>query len=840
MKNILLLALTGLITSPLLGQAPPSVAGSSKSTTVVPVVMTDAPKGNGKITGYVLDELTKKPIEFATVALLQKENGKPIDGTITDEKGRFALTKLATGQYTLSISFLGFETKTLDNLTIGKDEVQVGSISLKSSSKTLNEVAVTGEKALVEDKVDRMVYNAEKDITNIGGTASDVLKKVPGLTVDLDGNVQLRGSSNIRVLINNKPSTVMATSIADAMRQIPSDQIKTVEVITSPSAKYDAEGTAGIINIVLKKNNLQGINGNANASYGTRNSNVGGNVNFRKGKFGLNTALGHNWNNNPGKNTIETDYFGNTNIDRLSQKMTGRRVGTFDFVQIGTDYDLNKKNNIAAGIRLQTGDFAFKTTQLSRQYLNNEVTGQNTRNSVNAFDVSNYDINLDYQKTFTKPGQELTFLGLLSRSNRNTDNQADIYDAQDQLALKEKNINEAFNEEITLQTDYVHPLKNSQVVEVGAKAILRYAESDYNFSVARPAYAPYIIQPSRSDVFSYNQDVVATYLSYGFSLQKKYNFKLGTRYEYTNIKAEFLKGSLTLPDYDNFIPSIAVSRTLKNNQTVKFNYSKRIQRPQLFFLNPFENRMDTFNIQVGNPNLDAELTNAYELSYSTFFKSGTSINTSVYWRQTNNSIQSYILPSDGVVNTTTFGNIGRNASYGMSVFGNTKFLKKGNISGNVNVFYTDLESASEDLKAANASLMYNTNLNLSYAFDKGFSAQMFGMFNSPRVTLQGKSSSWSYYNVAVKKEILKKKGSISVGIDNPFSKTLKQVNTFKNYNTDNELLTDQNSTLFVYTRQFRASLNYQFGKMDNKNQPRRKKKISNDDAKSGGDGNSGQ
>ncbi|MGV3589857.1 MAG: TonB-dependent receptor domain-containing protein [Adhaeribacter sp.] len=825
MKTLILLAAASIFTSgTIFAQASSAPSGATAQAASQAI-----PKGNGKISGVVSDEAAKTPVEFATVALIDKLTNKTVDGAITDDKGKFTISRVANGQYSLTITFLGYEAKSINNIAVeGKDEVNIGPIALKANTKTLNEVAVLGEKPLVEDKVDRMVYNAEKDITNTGGTASDVLKKVPGLTVDLEGNVQLRGSGNIRVLINNKPSTIMATNIADALRQIPSDQIKTVEVITSPSAKYDAEGTAGIINIITKKNGLQGVNGTVNASYGTRNSNVNGNVNYRKGKFGINSSLGTNWNNNPGKQTGNTYYTGLSNIDRLYQTMEGKRVGNFNFLQFGTDYDLTPKSNLAAGIRMQSGNFAFKTTQTSSQYLQNALIGLNTRQNNIEFENMNYDVNLDYNRQFSKQGQELTVLGLLSRNNRDNYNYADVYNRDNQLTLQEQNLNDAYNEEKTLQVDYTQPLAKDQLLEIGGKAILRYAESDYRFLLADPTTGDYVIQPNRTDIFSYHQDVAAAYASYGFSLNKKYNFKLGTRYEHTQISGDFTSTETTInQDYDNFIPSISISRTLKNNQTVKFNYTKRIQRPQLYYLNPFENRTDTFNIQVGNPNLEAELTNSYELGYSRFFKSGTSFNASVYWRQTNNSIQSFTLPTAEGVNYTRFGNIGRNASYGFSLFGNTKFLKKGNISGNVNVFYTDLESRSAQLEASNASVMYNANLNASYTFNKGISAQVFGMFNSPRLTLQGKSSSWTYYNLALKKELLNKKASISAGVDNPFSQTLKMRNTFKT-NTS-----EQDNLLYVYTRQFRISANYQFGKMDFKNQPRRKKKISNDDAKAG-------
>lgn len=837
MKKLLSLALATLLAAPLLAQAPQPAPASGRPANPAP-----APgRGTGRISGFILDENSKNPVEFATVALLSQASGKAVDGAITDGKGRFTLTRIPNGAYQLNLSFLGYAPTTLPVvIAAGKDEIDLGVVSLKADAKTLKEVAVTGEKPLVEDKVDRLVYNAEKDITNTGGTAADVLKKVPGLTVDLEGNLQLRGSGNIRVLINNKPSSIMAASIADALKQIPSDQIKSVEVITSPSARYDAEGTAGIINIVLKKNSLQGLNGNANASYGTRNSNVGANLNFRKNKFGINTAAGHNWNNNPGRNSGETFYQGHARLHRLSQQMTGRRQGNFDFLQLGLDYDLDKHNTLAAGIRYQTGDFTFNTTQTSVQYLHQGPGLRSTRASSNAFQMNNYDLNLDYTHTFDKPGQELTFLGLLSRNNRDSHLFADLYDGDQDLQSRERNGNEAFNEELTLQTDYTQPLGKNQVLELGAKAILRQAESDFEFALADPATGDYKPIAARSDAFNYQQDVASIYASYGFSLPKQYSVKAGSRFEHTAIAGNFISSDTTVQqDYNNLIPSIALSKKLSESQTLKFNYTRRIQRPQLYFLNPFVNNMDTFNIQTGNPQLKAELTDAYELSYSTYFKSGTSLNASLYWRQTNNSIQSFTLPMENGVNKTTFGNIGRQANYGMSLSGNTKFLGKGNASGNVNVYYMDLES--RELRASNANLMYNANLNVSYTFAKGFSAQAFGMFNSPRVTLQGQSSSWSYYNMAVKKEILKKKGSISAGIDNPFSQTIKLRNTFQTVPSEqNPVSSRQDNTLYVYTRQVRVSMQYQFGKTDFKNTPRRKKRISNDDAKQGGEGNPGQ
>jgi outer membrane receptor protein involved in Fe transport len=831
MKKLVLLAVSGLLaTQHVLAQVPPTK--SATASVVSPLVSSTAPKGNSKIAGVVLDEDGKKPVEFATISLLDKATGKTVDGTISDDKGRFTLSRLAAGQYKLLVSFLGYETRAVEDITLGnKDEVNVGTISLKSDSKVLQEVSVVGEKDLVEDKVDRLVYNAEKDLTNAGTSASEVLKKVPGLTVDLDGNVALRGSSNIRVLINNKPSAMMATSVADALRQIPADLIKSVEVITSPSAKYDAEGPAGIINIITKKNSLQGVNGVVNAGYGNRLSNMNGTLNYRKGKFGVNGAAGRQWRNNPMASTRETQYKGIEGLDRLTQLMDGKRDGLFQLYQFGLDYDLTPKSSISAGIRFQGGEFSYNTSQASTQYLTNGNTLANTRNNNTDFDNSNFDINLDFTQQLAKPGQELSVLGLFSRSDRQTYNYTNIQNGDGQLEQREQNLNDAYNDEKTFQVDYTHPFKNKHMLELGAKAILRYAESDFQFLLANPADAPLAVVPSRTDVFSYDQNVQAGYATYEFSLDKKYTFKFGSRYEMTQVDGDFVSTNTSVKQrYGNFIPSVAISRKLTESQTVKFNYTKRIQRPQLGYLNPFENRTDTFNIQVGNPNLQAEITNAYELGYSTFFKNGISLNASLYLRQTDNSIQAFVVPTPEGVNYTRFGNIGKNASYGMSLFGNAKFLKKGNVSGNVNVFYVDLESTSAELKAANASMMYNLNLNTSYAFENGFSAQMAGEFNSRRVTLQGRASAVANYSFAVRKEILKKNGSIGLSVDNPFNERITQRNSFTTPNVD------QTGANYIYNRQVRVLASYKFGKVTGKSQPKKKKKISNDDAKDNGEG----
>ncbi|QHL89016.1 TonB-dependent receptor [Nibribacter ruber] len=854
MRSLFLIAtLQVFLISASWAQSPSAVP--TPSTTTSAAGGGSAQRAGGKVSGVVTDSTTNKAVEFATISLVSTATGKPVDGTVTDDRGRFTLNRVAFGTYTVQVSFIGYNTYTRSAFTVSEkdSEVELGNIVLKPVQNKLREVTVVGEKPLVEDKVDRMVYNAEQDITNIGGTASDVLKKVPSLTVDLDGNVQLRGSSNVRVLINNKPSSIMANSVADALRQIPSDMIKTVEVITSPSAKYDAEGSAGIINIITKKNTLYGVNGSVNASAGNRNANGNGNINIRRGKFGFNANLGtHQQYNNKNENELERFLFAlpathpehdpASFSSTLLQQGTSQRQGGGVFGQIGFDADLDSSNSITAGVNLYRGrfnssgfqssftDFTDNTTTPDR-YVETTSENKNQHNSL--------DLNLGYTHIF-KPQQELAVLGQWTNGGMNTssnlDNALDHNDFLDNLV---RNTNEGFNREMTYQVDYTHPFQNKTLLEVGTKAILRHAESD---AIYRDIDLDTDQTTERANSFGYDQDVYATYASYGFKALKNYNIKSGVRFEYTNLQANYIAPVMPSfkDNYSNLIPNVMVSRTFKS-QTVRAGYTQRIQRPQIWYLNPYVNTTDKINYSFGNPELSPELTHSYELGYSNYFKTS-SVNVSLYWRQTNNAIENVrrIVGEEGALpaspevewrkdgnSYTTFYNIGKNATYGLSFSGNTKPIPAWNVGGSVNLNYIDLKSNLQN----NAALQYSFNVNTGYDFGKGLALQAFGSYSSPRPSIQGKFSGFYYSSVSVKKDLWDKKGSISVGVDNPFSKSIQFTSDLANDNFR------QNTVNQNFNRNVRVSFSYRFGKMDMNQQPRRKKSIRNDDAKGGGESN---
>ena len=805
----------------------------------------EIPRGSAKISGKLIDSTTNKAVEFASVAVYDKNN-KVVDGAMTDMNGAFTVKNLAKGTYRVVGSFIGYKNAVLAKVEIkaNKEEVNVGNMLMSTDTKVLAEVTVTGQASLIEDKVDRLVYNADKDITSKGGTAEDVLRKVPMLTVDMDGNVQMRGSGNIKVLINNKPSSILATNVADAIKQIPADMIKQVEVITSPSAKYDAEGTAGIINIITKKNNLQGLTGFVNTGAGWRGANAFGNVNLRKKKVGMALNFGGNSSYNTpsdGSTNRVSSVRGVETVFKQSDENDVRRL--FANSQLTLDYDINAKNSMSLSARYGKG--GFNTTGLQTSLLNTvsgTILQQFAQNSKNIRNNQSIDVDFNYTKTFKEQGHELAFLAQHGRNVRVTE----FINSRNSVPFNKSN-NDGINGETTFQMDYTYPFKKN-IFEVGAKYIIRDVTSEFDFFNWDASTSAYIIQANRTNNFSYDQDVAAAYSTFTIALPKKWGIKAGVRYENTQITAKFQTSDskITIPAYENVIPSLSVSKDFPKNHKVRASYTQRIQRPSLEFLNPFVNYADPLNISYGNPLLKPELSHSFELNYSTYFKAN-SINVSLFRRFTDNNITSVRSVNEQGIVTSTFDNIGKTNFYGGSIFVNlqpTKNLRLGggtNITNNLlngSILIPILDAATNTYKntvveISNEGWNANVNFNASYTFTKGWGAQAFGFMGSRQIQLQGYQGAFRFYNLGVKKDFKNKKGSFNIGLDNPFTKALKISSessdpTFKTTNIRN-----------VYNRGIRFSINYMFGKMDfsGGNMFRSKKKVSNDDAKAGeGDG----
>ena len=817
------------------------------------------PRGNGKIAGVLMDSTTGKPVEFATIALLNAETNKPIDGATSDDKGKFLLSKLPPGTYRLQYSFIGYRDKRSDLITVARGtDLNLGAVKLSADVRTLSEVNVVGQSAMIEEKVDRLVYNADKDITAKGGDAGDILRKVPMLSVDLDGNVSLRGSNNVRVLINNKPSTIVASSVADALKQIPADMIKTVEVITSPSAKYDAEGSAGIINIITKKTTLQGATLDVNGGAGNRGALLGINGNYRVGKMGF--SLG-------GFGRAEYNVRGAFNNDQTTASPNGpvrtlQSAGTlnqrlFGNYQLGWDYDINKNTALTASIRYGARNgITNQTNLLTQTFLPNGYFPLINNRNVRTADLSGtVDANVTYTRTY-KPRQELSVLALYSRNNRTNNFVADILSGADfeTITSRQRNDNQSYNQESTLQIDYESPIKTNQIIEFGAKGILRQVNSEFQYLRAEGADLPFVIDNSRfANTLLYDQNIAATYMSYTLTTKSKYTIKAGARYEYTFVNARFSDasterkneaGTTTIPNYGNLVPSINVSKNLGSGRIIKLAYNRRIQRPGIQFLNPNINAANPTNITVGNPYLSPELTDNLEFSTSANIK-GLYLNASLFARRTNNEITAVrdtatqafgdvVNPVLQQVIRTGYQNVGRQDAFGLNLFGNGTLFKKLQLGGGIDIFHVNLtnNNANPIYSASNSGWIVSGRLMSSLTMKNGWGAQVFGGARGRQVQLQGYQSTMFFYSLGIRKDFNQKKGSLGLAAENFFNHPFVVRSELRSP------ILSQNTTTSFYNAGVRLTFSYKIGKMSFDAPQKRRKSINNDDVKGeGGGGN---
>ncbi|WP_442588857.1 TonB-dependent receptor domain-containing protein [Pedobacter sp. AW31-3R] len=757
----------------------------------------------GRITAVILDSATKAPIDYASVSLLRVKDNKSVNGAVTDSKGKINLQNVAPDQYKLSIGFMGYKSKSiLVKTSPEKPDLNYGTIYLVATESNLKEVAIVGTTPLVESKIDKMVYNADQDVTTAGMNASDLMRKVPMVTVDIDGNPSLKGAA-VRVLINGKPSGTMSNSVADALKMIPAEEIKSVEVITSPSAKYDAEGAGGIINIITKKKTAQGINGNATVSAGTRQNNGNFSINAKKGRLGINANFG-------GQYAIPQD----TRFEALNEDFT---AGT-TFLQSGTtkakrysyngglglDYDVNAYNSFSTNVKYTNFSNGSDGTFNVTSRLQDETT-KFLRSSKNNFGNNNVDWSADYRHTTKKQGEEFSVSGQASFGRNNTDFLTNTVSPDTENPVTFEGDNTGKNNEYTLQADYTYPFTKDVILETGLKGISREIKSKY--------------ESSEQD-FDYTQDVGAAYGVLSFKLAKTIDLKGGLRAEYTNINGVSGTSLNFKNDYFNLFPSAILSKTMKGGATLKLSYNKRVQRPSLTFLNPFLNNADPQNQTQGNPNLKPEISNVIELGYSTFIK-GSIINASIFYRETQDVIENLFYREQKL---TTYTNIGTNKSFGGNVFASYNPLPKWTLMGNFSINTYDVRNEITNVRTG-VYANYNIFMRSAIAFKGGWNTELFGVYRGSNRTFQGTSGPMSFYGAAFKKDIMKKKATVGVNTLNMFSRDLH----IENNNQGADFV--QRTNIYYPLRSFGVSFSYKFGKMNFNPQPKKKRGVNNDDLK---------
>ncbi|MEP7279335.1 MAG: TonB-dependent receptor [Bacteroidota bacterium] len=784
----------------------------------------------GMVSGKVMDLASKAPVEYASIAVFYNGNSRSVNGTTTNAQGNFSVAGLDTGSYQIVIDFIGYQADTIfTRISSMQPNARLADIQLEKKAHTLETVTVVAQKPLIENKIDKMVYNAEKDVTAQGGVATDLLKKIPQVSVDADGNVELQGNANIRFLINGKPSSIFGNSLTEALQSIPVSQIKSIEVVTSPGAKYDAEGTGGIINIILKDSRVRGINGNINLSAGSRLENGSLNLHARKGHFGLNGYI--SGNGQIASTTVKAlhrssfDTAASTHSDLLQNgSSTFHRSGIT--AGLGFEWEINKRNSLSGAFGYDyfgNRSGGSSNQELIMESLSLPGTPLSSVKTIylpeNRFHVKSYDYSLNYKKTFAKEDQELT--AQLNTSHGNSLQnyvQQQLNAAGDSVLSGLHSSNPGNDLETEMQIDYVQPLAPNVKFETGAKAGFRNISSASEVLGFSPTAGPnYRYDSTQSNSLYYKRQVYAAYVSVIFPIGKWLEVKSGLRYERTSTQADFSKAAIVaVPGYNTLAPSLLFAHHFGDNQTLKLSYTRRIQRPGYQFLNPFINALDPKNISHGNPNLQPELGDNAELGFSRGFEKGGYLSVNLFYRGSRHDIQPYIvyypsfLVGDSVysnVSVNTFENIGSEHMYGLSLYGSLPVSEKFTLRSNLSLFNKYIINRFVNNSSVN-SLNYRINLNASFQASKSLVAEFFGSFNSPRNEVQGKYPSFTTYNFAFRKLLWNKKGSIGLTTTNPFNKYVRQ---------ETEVIGQQfvlNSLRQIPFRSFGLSFSFKFGRLE--------------------------
>ena len=788
----------------------------------------------GKILGSIADSSSAQPIEYATITVSSKKDKKVVTGSTSDKAGRFTIVGLSEGIYDVLIESIGYQARYYFGVAVdgGSKAIDLKTILLTSSKLTLQEVTIRAPQGLIENKIDKLVFNAEKDLTSQGGVATDVLKKVPQISIDIDGKVELAGSSSIRFLINGKPSAAFGSNIADVLQAIPAAQIKSIEVITNPGAKYDAQGLGGIINIILKQSTVKGTNGNIALSAGTRNENGTLNFNARNNNFGMNAFVS-------GSERLATNTA--TTSDRLSNDTATKtnsllhQEGDYRFnhqryqAGIGFDWTYLKRNEFSGS--LSYSQFSSHGTGTTNQLQQKTVaatgatlsTASNINHNQTQYRYPTIEGNLNYKRSFAQEDQELTIALNSSRGDNSSSFDIDQFSSTGAIKLlgtSSSNPNTYQSTEI--KVDYTQPLKKEVLLGVGGKITLSDITSTATAMSFQPATGAYLLNSALSTALNYHQKVYALYGEIGFPIANGLEAKIGTRYERTEIKSFFAnaQAQVATPGYNTVVPSIFLSKKLAHDQTIKLSYSKRIERPDPEDLNPFVDVSDPKNLTAGNPYLRPEIGHRIELSYNRSITDIGSLMVSSFYRINDQDIQPYVVyyPSYAVGDTaytnvavSTHQNIGAEHNLGINVFVDVKLHSKLGIRSNYFFFrrhtINQLESGY-DYNSLNSRL----NINLSYQFNKTLSAEFFGNFNSARNEAQGKYPSFTSYNIAVRKQFADKKATLSLTAVNAFTPYVNQLTTLKGTNFQ------VNSLRKVPFRAISLSFTYKFGKLEFKKQ----------------------
>lgn len=726
-----------------------------------------------KITGTVVDKDTGQPLEYATLVLQSVRNPEEVTGGISDANGKFEV-ETAPGMFNISIEYISYITYSAERQII-RSNTDLGVISLSPDVSQLDEVDVIAERTTVELRLDKKIYNVGKDLTVRGGTVSDVLDNVPSVSVDVEGNVQLRGNDDVRILINGKPSAITGLNSTEALRQLPAESIEKVEVITSPSARYDAEGSGGIINIILRRSKLAGFNGALTLNGGYPfSAGINGNLNYRTGDFNFFTNTGYNYRERPGNSLNDTDFFDQNGdfTNSIREERDFERVRKGLNANFGVEWYVGKNTSITNSIFIRDRN---NTSETTNNFAQTNVNGEATagfRFDPETEDDNSFQYALNFDTQFNDDSQhKLTFAFQYETSDeveeslivQNGFDSESVRTAEDQQRL-------------FFQMDYVVPLGENSQFELGYRGDFNQLKTDYDVVFISPTLAELgITDPS--NVLDFEQRVNAFYSQYGNKFGK-FSFLSGLRYEATRqIVNQLETNDFNDNNFNGLFPTLNLNYEISEKESFQFGYNRRIRRPRSFFLNPFPSRSSPTNLFQGNPNLAPSFSNQVDLGYLKRFEKLT-LTGSIYFQRATDVI-TFITENTG--ETTIFDgeevriirrtpvNLAKNDRYGFEMTTNYRPTRKWNLNGNINIFnlITRGDFNGQNFDAENLS--WFVRLNNKITLPKSIDWQTRVFYRGPTENAQTKNQGIFSLDLAFSKDLFKEKASLALNVNDVFN-----------------------------------------------------------------------
>lgn len=728
------------------------------------------------ISGVVQDGRSKIPLEFANVQLLNAADSAVIKATAADKKGKFSLENVNNGNYVLLCTFIGYEKVKTPLTVTNQQRINAGTILISSFSQSMNEVVVTSKKSLLNTSIDRKIYNVGQDIMAQSGSASDILKNIPSVEVDIDGGVSLRGSSEVMILINGKPSPLMGKSRAEVLQQLPANSIERIEVITNPSARFRPDGTAGIINIVMKKNTKSGWNGTLVGNAGNNNRYNGSvNLNYRTEKLNLFGTYSIRKDSRRRVNTInreELDTFGSTTLFYTEQNVSPAKPLSH-IVSAGSEYKIDEHNSIGISGNYSHRDLTKNDIANKFYYNNNHIlTQQYDRLRYDPEYEIEKDATMFWQHNFKKEDHEIRFEYNKAVSDELEDNHfTNKYIFPAAASTFDNTLIKQTSREDHITVDYSNPLSENSKMELGYDGSFSKQDPVFYGEYFDASQQKFIMDIIKSNKFIYDQHLNAFYGTYQRSYGA-FGYSLGLRGEQTNIKANLVSKDSSLSNsYFKFYPTIHFAYKVKDGD-IQLNYSRRVRRPEADDLNPFPEYADPRNLRAGNPKLLPEIINSIELGYK-WQNDKYSFVPSLYYRYKQNGFTQVIIKLNDSTYLTTQQNLSNDKSAGLELIFSAKPVKFVSANLSANFFYNTIDASNLGYTANRSVVSMSLNFNTTFVITGNMIMQISSNYRSARLTPQGKSYGTFVFNTGVRQDLFKKKLSVTLTGSDLF-KTLRE------------------------------------------------------------------